>query len=568
MIFPSNIEGEKKKNSEWLGLANVHIKEKTPGVWIKVWSFSHLTMQEFVSALWLSNSKWFTICLISRYVVSTMEVFSMFKMVLRFVCGLLGEEALNLINIVFKYQLIPPIEFRDQPVFQQLCYDDHSGSEEVFKEIDRVFENSDMVQYTKQFLSLISFVIETNSETLIENKHPPKDASFYICEKVDPSEWLNFTKSLKYLVRIHLVYFISDYITPEELDLFAENLTDCELNFLAIRFTNKKYDEIKPYLQVLSNYNLAQTKICFDLIKCTINDNDLSSESDMFNVGDENSISSFRLLQGEISHSVLDKLFSQLTSLNSIYFDPLQTDDYSKLLPLLKHTKLQGLHLFRIPDSLFQELISALSSLTCLEEVSIKETPKSYSILPHLLSLSKLTYVNICSDSIPEKDYSKDLIRLLDSHKNSLKTLKLCNLHINESESIYNFFNSLQSCTVLVLLHLEDWKITTEIDSLSKLKMPQSLISLEIVNVSLGDKGLKVFIRTILFHKSLRYVNIRKCGLTSESCLHLCNLVFTLIQLRKLDFSKNELSNPKSEEFEKLTKALHLWSSMLVRSPQ
>ena len=111
------------QDSECLGLVQVHIKETTPGVKIEVWCFSHLTLQEFTAALYLFSIPWTELCLLTRYIVSTRGVFNMYRMVLRFSCGLLCDDAASLINIVFRYHLVKPVPYNDMPLAYQLDYD-------------------------------------------------------------------------------------------------------------------------------------------------------------------------------------------------------------------------------------------------------------------------------------------------------------------------------------------------------------------------------------------------------------------------------------------------------------
>ena len=548
--------GGRKFNSDWLGLVNVQIKLDPSGKEIKEWSFSHLTMQEYVSAQWLSSIKWFEICLITRYVVSSTETFSTFKMVLRFVCGILGPDAQNTIYIAFKYYLIKPVEFKLLSQFQQLCYQDTtSQSDGIFDKNDNFFKSSDLEAFTKQFLSMISLVVEADSETLKQGQRPPKDPSLYIRSKIEPSEWLNFTKSMKYLEKIHLLYFITDFLTCEEFELFLKNIKYCELEYLAIKFKEKDYNKIMPYIEILNKFEIPTTKVCFDLIKCDLSN---SNQSAMVNLWDKISINSLRLLNNNMS--VLEHFSSHLISLKNVYFSPKNSETYTNLEPLLENTKLQGLHLFKIPEYYFQRLFSAIPSFTCLEEVSLHSN-KAHSILPILISsCSKLTHLSICSDSKSDQDYSEDLLQLIMKHENSLKTLQLFSLDKIGHKNLNSIFDSLQSCHNLVRLHLEDCDITFDTDSLSELKMPENLICLEVINVSLTDAGLKVLIRMFPFHKTLRYIKIIDCILTSNSCERLRNLVYTLKRLKEFEVS-DELSKPDDEPIKILRKVVESLSA-------
>ena len=88
---------------------------------IKVWVYAHLTLQEFMSAVWLSYQKWTQQCLITRYLVSSDELFVMFKMVIRFVCGILCDRSVTMQSILCK-KLIP-YTTQQMPMFYQLGYE-------------------------------------------------------------------------------------------------------------------------------------------------------------------------------------------------------------------------------------------------------------------------------------------------------------------------------------------------------------------------------------------------------------------------------------------------------------
>ena len=47
---------------------------------VKEWVYAHLTLQEFVSAVWLSYQKWTEQCMITRYLVSSDELFTCLKL--------------------------------------------------------------------------------------------------------------------------------------------------------------------------------------------------------------------------------------------------------------------------------------------------------------------------------------------------------------------------------------------------------------------------------------------------------------------------------------------------------
>ena len=110
--------GEKEFLCERLGLMQEHfVVDRLVGR-IKVWVYAHLTLQEFVSAMWLSYQKWTEQCMITRYLVSSNQLFYMFKMVIRFVCGILCDKAAVIMSILCEKLL--PRTIQNIPMFYQL----------------------------------------------------------------------------------------------------------------------------------------------------------------------------------------------------------------------------------------------------------------------------------------------------------------------------------------------------------------------------------------------------------------------------------------------------------------
>ena len=52
--------------------------------------------------------------------------------------------------------------------------------------------------------------------------------------------------------------------------------------------------------------------------------------------------------------------------------------------------------------------------------------------------------------------------------------------------------------------------------------------------------------RGLLYHPSIRSLDVIRCKLNSDSCVYLTNLIPTLRQLNKLDMGGNNLSEPNS----------------------
>ena len=103
--------------SQCLGLAHEHYRTSSVGLVTKVWTFAHLTMQEFAAAHYSSNTTWTAQCMSIRY---SRANFSFLRMVVRFLCGLLREKAAAVLTIMYRHLPPQPIQLIDMPMSYQL----------------------------------------------------------------------------------------------------------------------------------------------------------------------------------------------------------------------------------------------------------------------------------------------------------------------------------------------------------------------------------------------------------------------------------------------------------------
>ena len=115
--------GKVLKACECLGLVHEHVRVVKMGVFTKVWSFAHLTMQEFTGAIWLRSTSWRDQCLSLRFIVHTNDVFSLFRMVVRFLCGLLSDQSMNVYPLLYKHVPPRPVPIHHLPECVQLRFD-------------------------------------------------------------------------------------------------------------------------------------------------------------------------------------------------------------------------------------------------------------------------------------------------------------------------------------------------------------------------------------------------------------------------------------------------------------
>ena len=535
-------------DSQWLGLVNVSIKkdkEKT-----KVWSFSHLTLQEFVGALWLSNEKTRDIFLITRYVVSTNETFALFKMVMRFLCGIKQKDAQLFLYIIFKYQLVT-LSYNEFPCFHQNRYES--------KHEDNLFNFSDCQLFTNQFISLSPFLVETKLQPLeplaLRDKKGGQQASLknvtlYIQSEIAPNDWHNLTKSFHLFKKIHLFYFDSRYLTCQDLLSLIEELKECSVENLTIKFVDKEYSHIKEYLHTIRD--LPNTVFSFNLEGCSLNDNTFIKDLEMLT--EDHHISSINLSYNTISPQILEPLIAQKNQISNIYFRCRDNaKDYPILVPkLTKLTNLRGLHIFGIPDVELAKLSSCLAVLTNLQEISCYQH-NAYSILSQISPLCKLSYLDISGYSEQTKGFEKHLYELLKKNSETLKTLILYKIESIGVLILKTFFDSLSEFKSLVKLKLEYCRIDLGTRKLEILTLPKSLMCLELWRVPIGDKGLLKLSKIVILHGNLRFLMIAYAKLTSKSCETLSNLMYTMRSLKRLVIFQKELLNPDETQYMQLT---------------
>ena len=202
--------GEKEFLCERLGLMQEHfVVDRLVGR-IKVWVYAHLTLQEFVSAMWLSYQKWTEQCMITRYLVSSNQLFYMFKMVIRFVCGILCDKAAVIMSILCEKLL--PHAIQNIPMFYQLRNDSHKISKYSQEKTDHKMINlANWEEFSRLFLELFSIIFESkpgSSHLNYVKQILPAPLHFYFKSAVSPNDWYTFLQSLPYLPYIQIIYTI------------------------------------------------------------------------------------------------------------------------------------------------------------------------------------------------------------------------------------------------------------------------------------------------------------------------------------------------------------------------
>ena len=141
--------------SHCLGLAHEFHKKEAVGIVTKVWGFAHLTMQEFTSAVFLRSTSWTDQCMSIRFVADSDEHFSIFRMVVRFLCGLITERSAAILTVLYR-KLIPQT-IQDLPLYHQL---------ENENAVIQLKEYTGWYEFTKKYFQLTPILFETNRKSI------------------------------------------------------------------------------------------------------------------------------------------------------------------------------------------------------------------------------------------------------------------------------------------------------------------------------------------------------------------------------------------------------------------
>ena len=198
--------------------------------------------------------------------------------------------------------------------------------------------------------------------------------------------------------------------------------------------------------------------------------------------------------------------------------------------------------MYHIPTEYHQQIIHTLSILFELQEISFH----TYSLLPHIMHLSRISYLEIRDIKRADTDLSDCLIQLIHRNQHTIRGLKLYSLEYIGFKSWNGFLNALHFCVNLVqielsfILQLDD--VTLWSSTLCNLN---SLVLLRFSYVELFDTGLISVCEGLIAHPTIKYLFVYKCEQTSESCDALTNLIHTVSYLEKLVV--NNLSEPDTD---------------------
>ena len=323
-----------------------------------------------------------------------------------------------------------------------------------------------------------------------------------------------------------------------------EIIANSPLSYLALKFSRKDSTEVLAYTDLFKESKLRiETRISIELTKCTLTD---ATAVNILSTDVNRNIAGMKLDRSKCSNQFLQSIVNQISALQylSLEKEPLEDETiYNTILPALSNaTQLRGIYLDDIPTEYHQQIIHALSILSELQEISFH----TYSLLPHIMHLSRISYLEIIDTETEDTDLSDCLIQLIHRNQQTIRGLKLWSLEYIGFKSWNGFLNALHFCVNLV--HIELWAIS-QLDDVtlwsSTLCNLNSLVVLRFIGVHLFDTGLISVCEGLIAHPTIKYLHVSDCKQTSESCEALTNLIHTVSYLETLKVTN--LSKPDTE---------------------
>ena len=538
--------------TERLGLMQVQVRVFKLGHRVNVWTFAHFTLQEYMAAVHLSNKRWVVQCVMIRFIVSSEEVFAMYKMVVRFLCGLLSDRAACLIPIICRNLIPDTMSMTGLPMVHQLRY------------AASIFDVSDWIQFTRVYLLICTLIIETNSRLMKQYflcfiDLIPKHVYFCFDNFISPNEWHCFMQSLKYICRMEVLHISVDVVNPIQFSSLLHQLSSCSLGYLAIDFITKDYFTVQSYTSILVSADITISyKISISLSMCGFTES--QTYHPLFPTTNNKWTGSIMLSQSVISHDNLTHLIDQFCCIENLFYIPMSDDGWSTLVS--NNRGIKGLYICD-PNSYLPATTDILAGLSSLEELQwLKVDP--YSVLPHLQTTNSLSFLAILSLRQPplSENYQRQLIDLINNNSTSLRDIVLAHVHRVGLNSWTSFLSSIQSCSNLVSLAVSSSPFSSDDISYwyTAILCLQSLVQLAIQTVPLQDTGLMILCKCMYKHPAIRNICITRCELTSNSCEPIMMLIHTLPYLRLLRLHKPELSLPDAIPLQLLQQTAELFS--------
>ena len=545
--------------SHCLGLAHEFHKREAVGVVTKVWGFAHLTMQEFTSAVFLRSTSWTDQCMSIRFVADSDEHFSIFRMVVRFLCGLITERSAAILTVLYR-KLIPQA-IQELPMYYQLEYE------------YALRKYTSWHEFTKKYFQLTPILFETNSKSITNcfNQFLQNSICIYLNDTVlpvSPNEWECFLQSVQLVKHIQVIHIDTNLVNVTQFKSLLEIIANSPLSYLALEFFRKDSTKILAYTDLFKETKLSiETRISIELYLCSLIDllavstdvNILPTDVNILSTDVIKNIAGIKLECSVCSNQFLQSIANQLSALQYLYLhkEPSYIR-YSEIIlynALSSATQLRGIYLDDIPSKYHQQIIHTLSMLSELQEISFP----TYSLLPHIMHLSRISYLEITDTRREYTDLSDCFIQLIHRNQHTIRVLRLESLQYIGFNSWNGFLNALHFCVNLVQIELSSIPQLDDVTLWSStLCNLSSLVQLKFSRVELFDAGLISVCEGLIAHPTIKCLEVYECNQTSESCEALTNLIHTVSYLEKLEVDK--LSEPDTEPIKILKQTVEEYS--------
>ena len=292
--------------------------------------------------------------------------------------------------------------------------------------------------------------------------------------------------------------------------------------------------------------------------------NTLSTDVNILSTDVNRNIAGKKLDLSKYSNQFIQLIANQHSALQYLYLHKYSLEDetiHNTILPALSNaTQFRGIYLYYIPTEYHQQVIHTLSILSELQEIRFH----TYSLLPHITHLSRISYLEIRDIGREYTDLSDCLIQLIHRNQYTIRALKLWSLEDFGLKSWNGFLNALHLCVNLVQIELI---YIPQLDDVtlwsSTLCNLNSLVLLIFSFVELFDTGLISVCEGLIAHPTIKHLVVYNCEQTSESCEALTNLIHTVSYLETLTLITylNHILNP-SRYSNKLLRSIQLRQSI------
>ena len=299
---------------------------------------------------------------------------------------------------------------------------------------------------------------------------------------VSPNEWECFLQSLQLVNHVQVIRIDTDSVNIAQFKSLLDTIANSPLSYLALIFYDKDSTKVLAYTDLFKETKLRiETSISIELFSCILTD---ATAVNILSAGVNRNIAGMKLNNSIYSNQFIKSIANQISALQYLYLLKEYSEDeteYNIILPALSNasqlrhrnfisrakqwlghkkssqaltmsnaTQLRGISLYEIPTKYHQQVIHTLSILSELQEIRFP----TYSLLPHITHLSRISYLEITNIERVYTDLSDCLIQLIHRNQHTIRGLKLESLEYIGFKSWNGFLNALHFCVNLVQIEL------------------------------------------------------------------------------------------------------------------